>query len=340
MLSFEFKDGRNESPVAVDQSGLLKVLSGGERRALYLLNVLFEVEARRRSGKFTLFVVDDIADSFDYRNKYAILQYLKDMADTDSFRIIALTHNFDFFRAFSLRLRSQLANRFIAERNQSNVEIREAEHTESPFSDWRKTLHTECSVSELIATIPFVRTLLEYTGNDNDFDSLTETLHLKEHSKILDWSVVLNIYKKELKNITTFACVDLSSLIIDTIYTTAIKLESENKTTYSLSEKIVLAIATRLMLEEAIQKRLNALDDKTKKKNNVKLYYKLNQTSRLCNAYIHNFPADKVFKSAIDTVQIITPEHLHINSFMYEPLIDLSGESLLKILKEVKALNA
>jgi ABC-type dipeptide/oligopeptide/nickel transport system ATPase component len=28
-----------------------------------------------------LLIIDDIADSFDYKNKYSIIQYLKDLAD-------------------------------------------------------------------------------------------------------------------------------------------------------------------------------------------------------------------------------------------------------------------
>lgn len=56
------------------------VLSNGELRALYLLNIIFDVEARKKNNIETLFIVDDIADSFDYKNKYAIIEYLKDIA--------------------------------------------------------------------------------------------------------------------------------------------------------------------------------------------------------------------------------------------------------------------
>jgi len=28
-----------------------------------------------------LLIIDDIGDSFDYKNKYSIIQYLKDLAD-------------------------------------------------------------------------------------------------------------------------------------------------------------------------------------------------------------------------------------------------------------------
>jgi len=60
--------------------------------------VLFEVEARKAAGRATLFVIDDLADSFDYKNKYAIIQYLKEIVNYSDFKIILLTHNFDFFR--------------------------------------------------------------------------------------------------------------------------------------------------------------------------------------------------------------------------------------------------
>ena len=39
--------------------------STGEARALYILNIMFEVRTRWNIRKRTLFVFDDIADSFD-----------------------------------------------------------------------------------------------------------------------------------------------------------------------------------------------------------------------------------------------------------------------------------
>ena len=57
----------------------MQALSTGEKKALYILNIIFEIEARTKAGQQTLLVVDDIADSFDYKNKYAIIQYLLDI---------------------------------------------------------------------------------------------------------------------------------------------------------------------------------------------------------------------------------------------------------------------
>jgi hypothetical protein len=56
-------------------------LSQGERRALYLLNIIFDVQKRRRENQKTLFIIDDIADSFDYKNKYAIVEYLREISE-------------------------------------------------------------------------------------------------------------------------------------------------------------------------------------------------------------------------------------------------------------------
>lgn len=74
-LGFTYVDGDDSAEVKHNQ--LLKSLSMGERKALYVLNVIFEVETRKKANEETLIVIDDLADSFDYRNKYAIIQYLR-----------------------------------------------------------------------------------------------------------------------------------------------------------------------------------------------------------------------------------------------------------------------
>src|SRR5439155_22977079 len=64
-LSFSFKDGADEA--VLERDALLKALSMWEKKALYVLNIIFEVEARIKNKQDTIFVVDDIADSFDYK---------------------------------------------------------------------------------------------------------------------------------------------------------------------------------------------------------------------------------------------------------------------------------
>ncbi|MGB3294770.1 MAG: AAA family ATPase, partial [Phormidesmis sp.] len=102
---FTFDDENGES-ICFNRGQLdsLDILSVGERRSMYLLYIIFEFRTRLSSGKNTVIVVDDIADSFDYKNKYAIIEYLKELAEEDSFRLVVLTHNFDFYRTFQSRV--------------------------------------------------------------------------------------------------------------------------------------------------------------------------------------------------------------------------------------------
>ena len=86
-LGFVFQeDAEGGEETRVERDTLMRALSNGERKALYILNIIFEVEAREKTEQETLFVVDDIADSFDYRNKYAIIQYLMEMSEKSYFR--------------------------------------------------------------------------------------------------------------------------------------------------------------------------------------------------------------------------------------------------------------
>lgn len=80
-IKFVFQDFTDNTQI--EEKELIGVLSNGELRALYLLNIIFEVEARKQSEMETLFIIDDIADSFDYKNKYAIIEYIKDISMVD-----------------------------------------------------------------------------------------------------------------------------------------------------------------------------------------------------------------------------------------------------------------
>lgn len=71
-LLFVFNDGRGQQ-VELERAQL-KTLSQGEKRALYILNFIFDVEERLKSESDTLFIIDDVADSFDYKNKHETIK--------------------------------------------------------------------------------------------------------------------------------------------------------------------------------------------------------------------------------------------------------------------------
>jgi ABC-type dipeptide/oligopeptide/nickel transport system ATPase subunit len=94
---------------------------------LYLLNIIFEIKARENLDSETLFIIDDIADSFDYKNKYAIIQYLNDIHKNDKFYQIILTHNFDFYRTIQSRILwdSKRHNSLIAIKSNEKIELKD-----------------------------------------------------------------------------------------------------------------------------------------------------------------------------------------------------------------------
>ena len=160
----------------------MKVLSQGEKKALYVLNILFEIEVRKKAKQDTLLIVDDIADSFDYKNKYAIIQYLKDIADDPHFNQILLTHNFDFYRTVQSRFVTY-PHCLMASKGSSGIILTQAAGIQNVFvNDWK--LRFFDTPKKRIASIPFLRNLIEFTKGpqEADFAKLTSLLHWKADS--------------------------------------------------------------------------------------------------------------------------------------------------------------
>jgi hypothetical protein len=180
-ICFDFlenPDDQTSTTALVEEVDLKTVLSNGEKRALYILNIIFEVEARRNAGQQTLFIVDDIADSFDYRNKYAIIEYLSEVSAVPSFRQLILSHNFDFYRTVSSRLKLKRQNRMLASKDHRIITLQPEKYQRlSPFLHWRQNLTSNSSM--LIASIPLLRNLAEYSGDTTSYGKLTSLLHVK-----------------------------------------------------------------------------------------------------------------------------------------------------------------
>lgn len=62
-----------------------------------------------------------------------------------------------------------------------------------------------------------------------------------------------------------------------------------------------------------------------------------NQTRELYDAIKKELSDDE--KRIIQKVLMITPENIHINSFMFEPILDISLDHLYTCLEKVKNLN-
>ncbi|MCE3556209.1 AAA family ATPase [Pseudonocardia sp. RS11V-5] len=325
-LSFEFEDGAERAEV--ERGDLLKVLSNGEKKALYILNVLFEVEARKASSRETVFVIDDIADSFDYKNKYAIIQYLKEMADQENFRMIVLTHNFDFFRTLQSRGVVKYKNCLMAQKSEGGVSISQASGIRNPFiNDFKGAFYSHGM--KRVACIPFIRNIIEYTKGDLDpvYLKLTSLLHWKADTAEVVQSDLDAVFVGAFG--VGGAWVDQTQPVVELIFEQAVKALHATEG-INFENKIVLSIAIRLRAEQFM---VEAISDPT-----VTDGIEENQTQALYAAYRARGLGSAEVRQTLDSVVLMTPENLHVNSFMYEPIIDMSDDHLRRLFAEVQAL--
>ncbi len=325
-IAFYFEDREGGAARRTDRAILDKGLSNGEKRALYILNIIFEVEARRKAGIESLIVMDDIADSFDYKNKYAIIEYLNDMRSNEGFHLVILTHNYDFYRTVRGRLGVFGDNRLLSNRLNGALQLIPDHLSDNPFAGWKQNL-TDPVV--LVASIPFVRNLAEYVGNDVTFEQLTALLHIKDQTRTLTVSELYGMYQSVLTANSFANFGTISGTVFDLLMTACEEICKVEDDDLSLEQKIALSVGIRLMAEEVLIGEINdsAFVEQIGK----------NQTRKLIRKYERSGNCDPVVLRAAKRVALMTPENIHLNSFMFEPILDMSGHHLKALYGEVKA---
>ena len=64
-----------------------------------------------------------------------------------------------------------------------------------------------------------------------------------------------------------------------------------------------------------------------------------NQTRELFDKYFELFPEEETTIGLLDQVNLMTPENIHLNSFMYEPILDMSAHRLYQLYEDIKQLS-
>ena len=327
-LTFTFKsDGHTHQ---YSRSEAIKTLSQGEKRALYLLNFIFEVEDRILSGKKTLFIIDDIADSFDYKNKHAIIQYLDDLCNVDYFHQIILTHNYDFFRTLCYTFVSY-KNLLMANRNETSISLTGAKGVKNYFiGEWRDKVAENQFI--LCASIPFTRNLIEYTKpkDHQDYLLLTNLLHWKSSTEAITVGAYFKVF-----NAFFGTQHDESSTqpFVELIFTKANEISGQAAhDALNLEDKVLLSIAIRIKAEIFLIGELRKL------KNNSNYWCEEENQFRSLLIEYSSLTTDSKTKQSLEKVGITVSSNIHLNSFMYEPILDLTIEHLKALYKEIVGL--
>lgn len=334
-LIFTYTDGHSSKDLGGAE--INKSLSTGEQRVFYLLNIIFQIETRKKIDSDQLIVIDDIADSFDYKNKYAIIEYLKDIADDPKFKMIILTHNFDFYKTVKKRLEgvSNWEGNLKAVKNDTEVSLVDGEKKDV-FPLLRKNFAT-CEKS-FVSCIPFVRNLIEYTiGTKNtNYLVLTSLLHIKPINEVdgikptKEHTVgeILEIFNNVFGMSETIA--DNSIKVYDLVISIAEDIIDKNEAVLDLKSKLCLSIAIRYKAEDYI---ISKVSDP-----NFHSNIQSKETGKIIGQYKIEFPDNKNEIEIFDRVNLMTAENLHLNSFMYEPLMDLSEDHLRTLYNDVSSL--
>lgn len=343
-VEFVFTRNGRQQTVSRGELESKDTLSQGEKRSLYLLNIIFDIEKMKKdlagTDKEVLLIVDDIADSFDYKNKYAIVEYLYEMANCKNFKLIILSHNFDFYRTVTSRFGLPRCARLHAELDNGEVILREEYYQNNPIDHWKDNM----TLTHVVALIPAVRNLIEYTkGKDNeDYSKLTKLLHSKRETSGITFQSLKDIYERNLGK-SDFININIDTPIVEAIYEGAERITIENSL---LEYKIILAIAIRHKAEEYMKRKLEEYsgqiswgrrgsENGSSQEFLNQLEAQKNQTRSLSDAFKQT-ACDNDTVKVIDEVNIMTPENIHLNAFMYEPLVDMDINELINLYQRVK----
>ena len=93
---------------------------------------------------------------------------------------------------------------------------------------------------------------------------------------------------------------------------------------FELKNKIVLSLTIRLMLEDILLRNLKISITKS---------ITTNQTAQLIKIQVNNM--NDTFKRLVEEIKVNIPEFIHLNAFMYEPLVDVSPYKLINLYEEL-----
>lgn len=340
-LVFTHHESPNGPGRPVERDQLDKALSAGEKKAFFTLNTLFMIQKKIDEGRPALIVLDDIVDSFDYKNKYAVVEYLKELSDNDALRLLILTHNFDFFRTMESRGVVSYGGCRLVERDEDRtITIRRAENMRNPLTGITKNL---CDHAKIAAAIPFARNIVEYTRGKGDpaYAALSDMLHWRagETDKIRIAELDRILRKTFDKGIGEDICRH-DRMVWEVVDGEADRIASSGADP-DLYGKVALSIAIRMRAERFIGEELAKRDWKPPGEH-PKTHRLIADYKSRCTPAANDSGRTEFFTAAsrtLDRVALMTPEVIHLNSFMYEPILDMSGRHLAELYRAVRELG-
>jgi hypothetical protein len=216
----------------------------------------------------------------------------------------------------------------MAQKTNQGITLQRADGIQNVFvNDWKKNFFSDDR--KKIASIPFLRNLIEFSKGTGEpgYPRLTSMLHWKADTETLTLAQLDEIYRNVCGGSDESPNAD--RCVINVIEAEADKC-AQKPASMSLSSKVVLAIGIRLQAERYMANKIAdpiffaSIDG--------------NQTQAFVTRFREQFPNEVETIKVLNRVALMTPENIHLNSFMYEPILDMSAEHLCRLLADLKAL--
>ena len=178
-----------------------------------------------------------------------------------------------------------------------------------------------------------MRNLIEYTKGDGDPDflKLTSLLHWKSDSGGVEQQDLDEIYERLFGTEDRYE--PAREPVMDMILDTAQSYVDGGSATDGLEfySKIVLSIAIRVAAEKFM---VGAIGDMAFTDG-----LGANQSYKLLRRFEQQSEEGREALEVVRSVLLMTPENIHLNSFMYEPIVDMSNDHLKRLYRRVMGLG-
>ena len=225
----------------------------------------------------------------------------------------------------------------MVQRIQNGLEITNPKYVfKNPFEEMKKGMKNNID-KDVITSIPFVRNIIEYTRDadtDENYNLLTSLLHIKDSTKTITLKKLEDIFNNEIKDSEelNFSKDRDDMLVYDLIISLARTEAQATKESIELDGKIIISMAIRLLAEEFM---IDKLTNKSITVNDISK----NQTGVLLQRFKDAYPDEIENIKTMNKVVLMSSENIHINSFMFEPLIDISIKSLIQLFGQICIIN-
>lgn len=307
-----------------------KRLSSGEKKVLLILNILFEVEISKKMNKPFIVILDDIVESFDYKNKYAVLNYIREISDNDLVQIFIFTHNFDFYRDCQRLMDTSLSSHMFADKilnSDGTVKEIKFEEISNKYKDYKflQDWKSNTDKPEIhFAILPFARNIFQIDkgGKSNEYKSSCDYMHYDySRTKNLTSESFINLLNNwQSINFIIPSSINKNDSYYKYLNWTVKELlkNKSNQNEFSLEAKIVYSLFLRIACEQLVfTKHKNEYIDKF---SNISVNDAIKKNSS-------SFSTEEM--KFINEVDTFSPSFIHLNSFAIETLIQVGIKNIL-----------